>query len=147
MSDDYTPADFWKGFGTWIGVILFVGGITGLVILLGWQVGWWFNGQNATRQYQVTQNGVSNQDTLRANIGNWFVLLLQEQRSIIADRGNMSLEGQDKVEASATASRICGQAEQVTGVPLPPDQAAWVRANCTMGVLSPASSLYIPMGN
>jgi hypothetical protein len=144
MSDDFTPASFWKGFGTWVGVGLFLSVIAGGLIVGGWRAGWWFSNQNATRQYQQTQNGTSNQDTLRANIGTGFNKLLQEEVQVGFYKSNPSLAKTIQVEAASQANTICGWAEQVTGVPLPADQATWVTRNCTNGVLSPSSSYYIP---
>ena len=71
-SDDITPGRVYRETGRWFGPVV-VAGIAVIVAaailtLVGWQVGWWFTAHNATRQYQVIQNGVSNQDTLRAQI-------------------------------------------------------------------------------
>jgi hypothetical protein len=145
MSSDITPAEFWSGFGRWIGVGLFIAALIAGLVVGGWQAGWWFSNQNATRNYQQTQNGTSNQDTLRAQITQGYVNLTQEDVQIAAAQAqyNPSLTGQLKVEASSQAGDICQLGEQVTGVPLPANQAAWLNTNCNTGVLTPTSKYYI----
>ena len=144
MSDDFTPASFWQGFGKWFGVGLFVAVVIAGLILGGWRAGWWFSNQNATRGYQQTQNGTSNQDTLRAQITKGFTDLTAEDVQAAAAKGNPGLVGQIKIEASAQAGTLCQDMQQVTGVSLPPQQLAWYNANCSLGVLVPTSQYYIP---
>lgn len=144
MNDEFTPAGFWRGFGTWIGVGLFLALVTAGIVLGGWSAGWWFSNQNATRQFQQTQNGTSNQDSLRAQVTSDFQLLAQEDRQAIADKGNASLVGQDKVESAATALKLCQAGTQLsTAVPLPADQAAWFGVNCQDGAISTSSKYFI----
>ena len=70
--NDISPREVYRETGRWFGPALVVGlavlVLAAILTLVGWQVGWWFTAQNATRQYQVTQNGYSNQDTLRAQV-------------------------------------------------------------------------------
>lgn len=144
MADGYTPGEFWSGFGKWVGTAIALLLLGALVILIGWRVGWWFSNQNATRSYQQTQNGTSNQDTLRAQINTGMVNLTAEGVSAAKAAGNTGLVGQIKVEEAAQAGILCSDMQQVTGVALPPQQLAWYNANCSMGVVAPTSPYYIP---
>lgn len=144
MSDDFTPVSFWRGFGKWIGVCLFIAALIAAFVVGGWRVGWWFSNQNATRSYQQTQNGTSNQDTLRAQITKGFTNLTAESVQAAAAKGNPGLVGQIKIEESAQAGELCTDMQQVTGVPLPAQQVTWYHANCSLGVLVPTSPYYIP---
>jgi hypothetical protein len=144
MSDDLTPADFWRGFGKWVGTGIAVCAISAGIVLGGWRAGWWFSNQNATRSYQQTQNGTSNQDTLRAQITKGMTDLTAEGVQAAQAKGDPGLTGQIKVEEAAQAGELCSDMQQVTGVPLPPQQVTWYNSNCSLGVLVPASPYYIP---
>ena len=145
MSDDYTPGEFWAGFGKWIGTVLALCVIGGVIIFAGWQAGWWFSNQNVNRQFQQTQNGQSNQVTLREQIEKNFALLTQDNVAIAKAKGDPGLTGQYKVEAAATAGTLCQEGDEVNrAVPLPQDIAAWLGANCSMGVVAPTSQYFIP---
>lgn len=141
--DEITPTRVFLGLGrwAWLGVIGFL--VIAGIVIGGWQASWWFSSQNATKNYQVTQNGVSNQDTLRTNIDTGFGTLLREEAQVGADKTNPSLATDAQAEASNEANTICGWAAQVSGVPLPAQQAAWVTQNCQDSDLSPSSSYYI----
>jgi hypothetical protein len=141
--DEITPTRVFLGLGrwAWLGVIGFL--VIAGIVVGGWQASWWFSSQNATKNYQVTQNGVSNQDTLRTNIQTGFNTLLHEEVEVGANRTNTSLAESIQVEAASEATTLCGWANQVTGVPLPPQQATWAAQNCTDGALSPSSSYYV----
>lgn len=140
---DMTPGDVARGFGRWLWV-----GIAGLVLLgglivVGWQAKWWFASHDATRQYQVTQEGVSNQDTLRAQITSRLadVTTITTQ---IAEAGTDSAEASAlKDQRAAVAGIACSDAAQITGIPLPADQAQWTAVNCSDGTVSPSSTLYV----
>jgi hypothetical protein len=145
MSDDFTPAKFWAGFGKWFGVGLFTAAVIAGLVVGGWRAGWWFSNQNATRSYQQTQNGTSNQDTLRAQITSGMTQLTAEGVQAAGAKGDPGMVGQIKVEEAAQAGQLCTDMQQVTGVALPPQQLAWYNANCSLGVLTPTSTYYIPV--
>ncbi len=139
---DITPtgatAAIWRWF--WItgtSVIL----LTGALILGGWQAGWWFTSQNINREAHAIRNGYSNQQTLRdqitAKIGDVDTISTQ-----IAATKDLNLAAALKAQRAAVAGIVCGDAAQVTGDPLQPQQAAWVRLNCLAGNLRPGSAYY-----
>lgn len=147
MHDGITPGGvgvtFWKWF--WVGVAGLA--LTGGLIWVGSAFGWWLSSQNATRQYQITQNGTANQDTLRGQIGKGFQQITAEdvQAAQARDAGNTNLVGQIRVEEAAQAGVLCSDMEQVTGVPLPAGQASWNTLNCVNGTVAPRSVYYIPL--
>ena len=48
-----------------------------------------------------------------------------------------------ELQRAAVAGIACSDAAQITGVPLPTQQAQWVTANCSDGTVSPGSNLYV----
>jgi hypothetical protein len=135
---------FWKSF--WWLVLIALAAI-GLVLGM-WQAGWWFAGQNATKSYQIQQEGTNNQETTRANITQWFGNLTQENVQLTeaqqAKPFNPTLVGQIKVELASQADNICAAADQISGVPLPADQGQFVKVNCQDGVVISTSPYFIP---
>lgn len=148
-NDEITPARAYRETGRWSGPVLVIGGTIMAVALIlgfaGWQAGWWFTAQNATRNAQLTQNGYSNQSTLRAQVSQ----KLSDVTSITVQLG-AAPAGQVpalKAQRMGIAAIACADADQITGTPLPSDQAAWVSANCAGGSLSPDSPLYVTGAN
>lgn len=136
------PNDVYRETGRWLGpvalILAVVLALSGAVTLVCWQAGWWFASHDATRQYQVIQNGISNQDTLRAQITSNLATIATITTQI-AEGGPAAALG---AQREAIANIACADAEQITGVPLPPQQAQWVVTNCQGGAVSPGSSLY-----
>lgn len=112
--------------GTVAGLALATG-----VILGGWEAGWWFTNQNANREGHVIRNSYSNQQTLRDQITKGLGDVTDMDRQIAGATGDnkTALTAQRK----AIANQVCSEAEQVSGDPLPDDQASWVSQNCVMG--------------
>lgn len=147
MSDDITPARVYRETGRWFGpaltvgiVLIILGTILGVV---GWRIGWWFTAQNATRQYQVIQNGDSNQSTLRAQITSKLGDVTTITTEIAAPGTSQGEAAALKDQRAAVAGIACSDAAQITGVSLPAQQAQWVSVNCSDGSVSPSSSLYV----
>lgn len=143
---DYTPKDVYRETGRWFGPVL-VAGVAILVIgialtFIGWQAGWWFTAQNATRQYQVTQNGTSNQETLRAQITSKLADVASITAQIAATK-DPAEGGALKAQRAAIAGIACSDAANITGVALPPQQAQWISVNCSDGSVSPSSPLFV----
>jgi branched-subunit amino acid permease len=147
--DDISPKDVYRETGRWFSpvlvVMLAVIGIALIGTLVCWRAGWWFTAQNATRQAEVIQNGYSNQSTLRAQVTSKLadVTTVTTQIAAAKDTGEITAL---KAQRAAIAGIICGDAAQITGPPLPPDQAQWVTANCSDGTVSPGSPLYVTGG-
>jgi len=151
VSDDtnITPASAWRAFWQWAGPVTAMSVISvilaAVVILVGWQIGWWFNAQNANRQARITQNGYSNQTSQRGQVEQQIANVAQETVSIEAAKANgngdpsyvSSLEGQ----RAATVTLACSAAAQVNST-LPADQVAWVKTNCLDGSIRPGSPYY-----
>jgi len=121
------------------GVVAFVVVVTA-VVLIGWNVGWWFSTQNANRQAHLIRHGYSNQQTLREqitkNLGD-----VQDITTQIVELGNTdpATKAQLSAQRKAVVSIVCQNADEVTGDPLPADQAQFVSANCQYGSISPDS--------
>jgi hypothetical protein len=139
---DITPGDvavaFWRWF--WVGV----GALALLAALIVgcWQAGWWFQSHDATRQAENTQNGYSNQTTLRAQITSQLATVDSLTTQIAEAAGDQSLITALKPQRMAVAGIVCGDAAQISGTPLPAQQAQWVSANCSDGTVSPGSTYY-----
>jgi hypothetical protein len=119
--------------------------VIGAIVIGGWKGGWWLQNASASHQYQIQQNGVQNQDTLRQQIDKGFVQIIGEDVQVVQAKGDTALIGQIRVEEANQAYTLCQQMEQVAGVPLPGDQADWYSSNCTDGSVAPASVYYIPI--
>ena len=144
--NDITPGQVYRETGRWFGPALVVGlAVLALALILGlvgWRAGWWFAAQNATRQYQVTQNGTSNQETLRAQVTAKLADVANVTSQIAATKDSGEVAAL-KDQRAAIAGIVCSDAAQITGVPLPAGQAAWVKSNCSDGSVSPGSPLYV----
>lgn len=148
FDDDPTPAgvtrSVWRWFPAWANALIAVFILGAGLTVAGHYLGWWLSAQNATHQAQNTQNGYSNQTTLRQEATQDFTTLTSIGVQIAGTKGDPSMVTELKAEQAATASKVCAEAAQVSGTPLPAQQAAWVTANCTAGALSPSSPDYVP---
>jgi hypothetical protein len=134
---DASPRSVLRASWRWSGIAAIALVLLAALIIGGWQAGWWFAGQDATRQAHLIQNGVSNQESqeaqLTANIAS--VLSITAQMTQASGQQLADLHAQ-RLGIAAVA---CQNAAQVTAVP--PDQAGWVSQNCEDGTVSPASPL------
>lgn len=142
MSDYITPGGVMSGFWRWFGVGVFALIVLGALILGGWRAGWWFSNQNANRLNQQIQNGASNQETLRSQITD-KIGVVQQITVQIADPHNKDMAAALKAQRATVAGIACTDAAQITGVPLRPQQAAWVASNCLDGNVNPSSPIYV----
>ena len=119
-----------------------IAGVIGIALLAaivigGWQANWWFASHNATRQNNLIQSGVSNQESqesqLVSNIGTIGTITVQMD----------SVSGQELADLHAErlgiARKACLNAAQLTAIP--PEEASWVSQNCLAGAVSPTSPL------
>jgi hypothetical protein len=139
VSDDITPASVMAGFWRWFGVGVLALALLAALIVGGWRAGWWFAAQNATRQSELIQNGYSNQSTLRQQVTAQLANVNQITVQIAA---HPSLAGPLKAQRASVAATVCQDASEITGTPLPAQQAQWVAGNCSAGSLRPGSSDY-----
>jgi hypothetical protein len=144
MTNGITPGEVGAGFWRWFWVGAAALALIGALIWAGDEFGWWLSAQNATHQAQNTQNGYSNQATLRAQVTQDFTTLTSLGVQIAAAKGDASMVTELKTEQAATAGKVCAEAVQVAGTPLPAQQAQWTAANCAEGNLSPNSPDYVP---
>ena len=146
MYDDPTPTGVIRGTWRWFPAAVVVSVavllLGGLITLVCWQAGWWFASHDATRQAEVTQNGYSNQTTLRAQVTTNLATVYSLTTQIAEAKGDPSLTAALEPQRMSIAGTVCADAEQVTGTPLPAQQAQWVAANCSAGTVSPTSPLY-----
>lgn len=129
---------FWRWF--WAGIIA-LAVLAGLT-LGGWQAGWWFTAQNTTRQAQNTQNGYANQTALREQVTGKLAEVETITTQIAEAGSDTGLVAALKAQRMSIAGTACYDAAQITGTPLPAQQAQWVTANCTAGTVSPHSTYY-----
>ena len=139
--DDITPASVAGAFWRWSWIGLAALGLFAILIWAGWQFGWWFTTQNTGRETHVIRNGYSNQQTLRdqitQQIGN-----VSQVTSQIAFASTAAQAADLKAQRAAIAAMACQDGSQVTGDPLPAQQAQWMAANCQAGSVRPGSAYY-----
>lgn len=146
--DEPTPGgatrEMWRWFPAWVNALIIAFILIAGLTVAGHYLGWWLSAQDATHQAQNTQNGYSNQTTLRGEVTQDFATLTQIGVQIAGAKGDTSMVAELKTEQAATAGKVCAEAAQVSGTPLPAQQAQWVTANCTAGALSPTSPDFVP---
>lgn len=142
MSDDITPADvtaaFWRWFWVGAGALVVLGGL----IYAGHVFGWWLSAQDATHQSQNTQNGYSNQTTLRQQVTAQLATVTSITTQIAEAGSDQSMITALKAQRMSIAGIVCQDASEITGTPLPAGQAQWAASNCLDGSVSPKSPLY-----
>jgi hypothetical protein len=143
MTDDgitpgYVGAAFWRWFWVGAGALALIAGVT----YAGHAFGWWLSAQNATHQAENTQNGYANQTTLREQITSQLAEVDTLTTQIANAKGDQSLITALKPQRMAVAGIVCGDAAEISGTPLPAQQAQWVSVNCLNGTVSPQSTYY-----
>jgi hypothetical protein len=114
--------------------------VIGVIVVVGWQVGWWFNTENTNRQAQLDRNGYGFQKPLQDQISDEIGQVLQLNRSLAGEMNNPNLVGPDSATRKDIVVNICRQATEVNpAVPLQGDQAAFVGQNCFAGTIAPGS--------
>jgi hypothetical protein len=145
--DDPTPAgvtrEIWRWFPAWMNALIVIAVLCGALTLAGHAFGWWLSAQDATHQAQNTQNGYANQTTLRQQVTSQLAQSEQVSTQIAGNGTDAALITQLKVQRAAIDGQVCSDAAEITGTPLPAQQAAWVTVNCLNGTLSPKSPEYV----
>jgi len=117
--------------------------VIALIVVGGWQLGWWFKTQNTNRQAQLYQNGYANQSAMRDEIGR----KLEDVQRYTTQIGNPAYAS-DKANVEQSRAYagmlVCGDAAQLNpGTQLPTDETRWIATNCEDGSLSPTSSISV----
>lgn len=145
--DDITPGgairSMWQWFPAWVNAVIIAFILIAGLTVAGHYLGWWLSAQDATHQAQNTQNGYSNQTTLRAQVTSQLAQSEQVTVQIAGAGTDVSLVTALKVQRAAIDGQVCSDAAEISGTPLPAQQAAWVSANCLNGTLSPNSPDYV----
>jgi hypothetical protein len=136
--DDITPGEvviaFWRWF--WVAVI-------GCALLAGltlgcWQAGWWFQSHDATRQTQITQDGIGYQTGQQDQLGQQIANVLTVTSEMSGTSGSQLSDL--AAQRLGDARLACAAAAALTAIPA--DEQNWVSQNCDAGTLSPASPLF-----
>ena len=119
-----------------IGIVSIV--LIALVVLAGWQIGWWFNNQNTNRSNELIHNGYAFQTSLKGDITQNIANVYQINAQVAGASGN-EVDAL-KAQRLAVLNIVCSDAIQVNNsIPLDPSQAQFIAANCSSGTVSPAS--------
>lgn len=117
---------------------LVVVAVFALVVLVGWQAGWWFRTQDTNRQAQLDKQGIGYQLPLQTQIGDEIGQVLALNTQLASSSG--SDVGVLDAQRKGTVVTICRQAAQVNpATPLSGDQAQFVADNCYAGTIKPGS--------
>ena len=137
--DEITPASVMTGFWRWAGIGILALVLLSALIVGGWQAGWWFTNQNANRQAHMIRNGYSNQQTLREQITTQIANVDALGVSIAQASGDPQEITALQSQRIAVVNIACQDASEITGDPLPAQEAQWVTGNCLAGVIRPGS--------
>lgn len=107
-----------------------------LIVVGGWQAGWWFQQSATDHAAHINRSSYGNQQTLRDRISADLGVVTDISTQIVE---NPAEAAQLKAQRHAMVDKVCREAEQVTGDSLPNDQVAFVSANCLLGNTNPAS--------
>lgn len=144
---DIGPRDVQRFAAQWWLVAVIAAILLGGLILGGWEAGWWFAQQDVNRQAHVIRNGYANQQTLREEItkqiANTDAITLQIAQAAGDEAEIAALDSQ----RIAVVNIACQDASEITGDPLPAQQAQWVRTDCLAGVIRPGSRYDATGGN
>lgn len=129
---EYTPASAWRAIWAWFSLVVFGLFAIATLVYFGAEGSWWWQSENANHQNQIIQNGNSYQSTLRDEI----TKKIGDVQQYTVQIGNPAYKAEKSaIEQSRyyAAGIVCGDAAQITGVPLRPAQDHWVRLNCLNG--------------
>lgn len=100
------------------------------IVIGGWQLGWWFKAQNVKREAKVLRSSYGFQQSLRERVSAHIGDVTDLSSSIAY--ADPSVKPALVAQRQALGNQVCQEAEQVQGG-LPPDQADWVAAHCSVG--------------
>lgn len=121
-----------------IGIILFLAIFVGIPVA-GWQLHWWASKAATNNQARINSSSYSAQQSDITTISdNWNAIQSDDHDLLTAPAG---LGPQIKASRLGSANNVCLYDTYLTGtIPLSPDIAAWVRANCSGDAVSATSS-------
>jgi len=127
---EITPGKAWVQFWTWVPTLAVMAAIIivlgGLVALIGWQVGGWFQNASTNRDARIQEHSFSYQ---QAQIDQFS-----------QDVTNVSYAA-DPAAKAAWAGEACAVVQRIDRMPA--DAVSWVSRNCLAGSLSPSSPYFI----
>jgi hypothetical protein len=126
-----------SGFNVVVGIVAAFA-VAALIVLAGWQIGWWFTEQNQQRTDKLYQQSYGNQTSLRSEITLQIGTVLEDSTRL--DRVTPgSKEAVDlKANRYQVVAIICNDDSKVVGS-LEPEQERFVKANCQDGNVRPGS--------
>lgn len=145
MNDDLSPRRI-LGMGALAFTAVVVVIAAAVVLGVGtWQLGWFVAAKNVQRQNGITQQqerntqaGVANQSGVRDQIGNLFTDMSAMGRDKAIQPADTSF---DNAEIASDAGKICALIPQLDPGTAQAGWAAFAKANCLDGALSPNSPL------
>ncbi len=118
-------------------VVVIIGG----VVLLGWQVGWWFTTQNTQRQDQVYDQSYGRQNALKDQISHNVALVNDITVQLARAGSDVAITAPLAAQRHSVVNQVCVDAARVTT--LPPELFAFVHDNCASGAINPSSTYYV----
>ena len=123
-----------------VGVVVVV--LLGVFTFIMWQVGWWFNTQNANRETTRVYSSLANQTTVRQLVTDGLKDVQDESVQISQlPAGDPSVRP-IRIQRKLAIDKVCNAAAKVLGDPLPDDQAVFVATNCSFGSTNPSSKYF-----
>ncbi len=124
---EVNPPKLWR-WG-WVALAL-----AAVALFGGWQLGWWFHGQNVNREARLSQRSYARQTSLRDDIstklGAVHDITVQLADPAVTPQQAAALKAQ-RLSIVRIACQDAAQVNQVSD--LAPDQQTFVGANCADG--------------
>ncbi|MGH7743384.1 MAG: hypothetical protein ACREQ5_00985 [Candidatus Dormibacteria bacterium] len=115
--------------------------IIAIIVVGGWQAGWWFHTQDTNRQAVLDKQGYGYQQPLQTQIGADIDTVTDLNTQLVAANGNPDLITVLATQRRQAVTHICQQAAQINpNLPLASDQAQFVATNCYAGGIAPNSA-------
>lgn len=143
----FTPVDVVIGFWRWFWVAVMAAVLLAVLVVGGWQAGWWFSNQNISRQFSQTVHSQQYQQALVDQMGQHLANI----RGIAVTRSGIPADSPEQVTLRAQElgelSGFCAEAGRLTSQnPATPALMKIVHANCSAGaaVAVPSAANPVP---
>lgn len=114
--------------------------VAAVVIVGGWQAGWWFTTHNTDREARNYQNQYGKQNMLVENTTSDIATVLSITTQIKQAGDDKATVAALTAQRKAVMNKVCDEAKNITGtVPLGQDAQTLVAANCFAGSIKPGS--------